>query len=421
MTDPQVLVLGGGPAGILAAAEAAARGCRVRLVEGNPRLGAKLAITGGGRCNLTHDGDLPALLAAFPRVQARFLKAAFHAFGGVDLRMWAAERGFPTILEADGRVFLAGGSGAAARLSHALEAWLRDSGVALSLGIRAAGLDADASRMRTLRMAGSGACAAAAFILATGGATWPRTGSRGEVLAWLQGLGIPVRPWRAALAPIPLRRPRPDWEGRALRGGRLCLKEGPKGRLLAAAPGDLLFTRTGISGPATLALSEATEAARLRGQLWLAYSCDPRDPAGLARELADCALAHPERGMRTWLKSWMPERLAADLLAGEGLTPGARLSGLSRDLRQRLAGWVAAFPLGEPGPVDPALGEVSAGGVALEAVDPRSMRVRGWDNLFVCGELLDIHGPVGGYNLQAAFSTGRLAGASAAALCGAGR
>jgi hypothetical protein len=261
-----------------------------------------------------------------------------------------------------------------------------------------------------LVLAGGERLGADRFILATGGASYPRSGTRGEFLGWLEALGVPVAPWFPALAPIPLRRPRPAWEGVALRDGVLDLRAGPGGRLLAEHAGDILFTRAGVSGPAALELSRPAEAARRAGEAWLSYALTKQGEAELEAELLALQAGNPHLAARSWLQRWLPERLCGPALAAAGLPEDQRLKDLPRAGRKALLALVRAFPLGEPGPVDLERGEVSAGGVWLEAVEPRTMALKGWDNLRVCGELLDIDGPVGGYNLQAAFSTGYAAG-----------
>lgn len=406
----RVLVLGGGAAGLVAAWRAASLGHRVVLVEGNTRLGLKLRISGGGKCNLTHEGSPVELLSAFAKVQARFLRPAVHAFPPEAVRAFFRDRGVETYVRENGRVFPLDRPESAAEVLRALERAVREVGVEIRVGVRAEGLVSEGQGLSALRMEDGRRLEAEAFILATGGASYPQTGTRGEVLDWLKGLGLPVHPWVPALAPIPLVRPRPAWEGVALRGGTLVLRAGAGGRHLDARPGDLLFTRTGLSGPAALALSQLVERSRREGPAWLAYQ-----PAGTDSETLDAALvelAHrePRLGVRTWLHRFLPERLCEALIREQGLASDQRVQGLERAQRRALAALAAALPLGEPGPVDLAKGEVAAGGLALGAVDPRTLQVRGWTNLRVCGELLDVDGPVGGYNLQAAFSTGFLAG-----------
>jgi predicted flavoprotein YhiN len=148
---------------------------------------------------------------------------------------------------------------------------------------------------------------------------------------------------------------------------------------------------------------------RRAGTAWLDYVLDPRGD-DLDRDLQDQQRARPHLALRTWLAQRLPERLCVPALQDLGLPPDQRLHDLSRAGRKAAVALLRAFPLGQPRAVDLERGEVSAGGVLLAGVDPATMAVKGWDNLRVCGELLDIDGPVGGYNLQAAFSTGYAAG-----------
>lgn len=392
---------------MIAAWRAACSGFETTLLEANDRLGMKIRISGGGKCNITHDGPMASVLAAFPKAQARFLRPAMHAFTNQDVLELLAREGVRAQARDNGRVFPVDGPGSAAKVTAAFEAVVRGSGVQVRLGARVRALEGLAPRLEALVMEDGTWLRADRFILATGGASYPRTGTRGELLAALGVLGVPVSPWFPALAPVPLRAPRPEWEGIALREGVLVLRAGREGRVLERFRGDILFTRGGISGPAALELSRAVEAARRAGSAWLAYDLAG---AGVDAELMDLQRANPHLAVRTWLGRRLPERLCAPALADLGLPDAQRMKDLPRAGRRDLAALLEAFPLGEPGRVDLERGEVSAGGVALSAVDPRTMAVKGWDNLRVCGELLDVDGPVGGYNLQAAFSTGFVAG-----------
>ena len=391
---------------MLAAWRAAGRGHAVTLLEANARLGTKLLMSGGGKCNVTHAGPVAELLGAFAPAQARFLRPALHAFSNADVLELLRREGVETRARDNGRVFPLDGPGSAHQVTAAFEAVARRAGAEIRLGARVASLVGARPRLEALVLEGGERLGADRFILATGGASYPRTGTRGECLGLLRALDVPVKPWTPALAPIPLRRPRPSWEGVALRDGALVLRAGPQGRILGQFAGDVLFTRNGLSGPAALELSGPAEAARRAGAAWLAYACTGQDEAVLDRELQEEQRGNPHLAARTWLQRWLPERLCAPVLAELGLAADQRLKDLSRAGRKGLLGAVLALPLGELEAVDLERGEVCAGGVCLDAVEPRTMAVKGWDNLRVCGELLDLNGPVGGYNLQAAFSTG---------------
>ncbi len=404
-----VIVVGGGAAGLVAAWRAATLGYRVLLLEANGRLGVKLRISGGGKCNVTHEGPPKAVLAAFAKDQARFLRASLYAFDSAAVVDLLRREGVPTYVRENGRVFPLDRPGSAAAVVSAFETLVRRAGVEIRTGVRVTGLRGGAPRMEGVETE-TGTLRAAQIILATGGASYPETGTRGEVLEWLRALGVPVQPWFPALAPIPLEHPRPAWEGVALRGGDLRLAAGREGRRLAAFAGDLLFTRAGLSGPAALDLSQAVERVRRAGPAWLTYAVRSGPPEAVETELQRESTTHPRLQAATWLGRHLPERLVAPLLDEAGVEPALRMNGLSRDARRSLAALVTALPLGAPRAVPLARGEVSAGGVTLAGVDPRTLLLRGWENLRVCGELLDLDGPVGGYNLQAAFSTGYAAG-----------
>ena len=402
-------MVGGGAAGLVAAWRAATLGHSVRLLEANGRLGVKLRISGGGKCNITHDGTPQALLAAFSKAQGRFLRTSFHAFDNGALLALLRREGVETYTRDNGRVFPLDRPGSAAAVVAALETLARRAGVEVHTGARVTALKGTAPRLEALLLDGE-ALKADAYILATGGASYPETGTRGEILGWLRDLGTPVRPWFPALAPIPLQRPRPAWEGVSLRGGELRLSAGPGGRRLGAFAADIVFTRSGISGPAALELSQAVERARRADGAWLTYASVPEPPTDLDLVLRAEQGANPHLLAASWLKRVLPERLVEVLLQEAGLGPDLRLKDLPKAGRRAMVALVTELDLGEPQAVPLARGEVAAGGVELGAVDPRTMALRGWENLRVCGELLDIDGPVGGYNLQAAFSTGYAAG-----------
>lgn len=406
----KVLIIGGGAAGMVAAWRAASAGHRVTLLEANGKLGVKLRISGGGKCNVTHDGSVKELLAAFPKDQARFLRPSVHRFTNADVISLLRREGVDTYARENGRVFPVDRPGSAAAVVAAFQGLVERAGVDVRLRARVAGLEGQGPRLTGLRLEDGTSLAAEALILACGGASYPETGTRGESLGWLKGLGLPVRPWFPALAPIPLKRPRPGWEGVALRDGRLWLRAGAEGKRLDSFAGDLVFTREGISGPAALELSQPAEAARRTGAAWLTYAS-----VGETSEAVDAALLaeaqeNPQLKAATWLQRHLPERLCEAIVFEAGMPADQRLKDLPKSGRRALVAAVTQLPLGEPGAVNLARGEVAAGGLKLEAVDPQTMRVKGFDNLWACGEVLDLDGPVGGYNLQAAFSTGYVAG-----------
>lgn len=405
-----VLIIGGGAAGMVAAWRAASAGHRVTLLEANGKLGVKLRISGGGKCNITHDGSVKEVLAAFTKEQARFLRPALHRFTNADVITLLRREGVETYTRDNGRVFPADRPGSAAAVVAAFQGLVERAGVEVRFRARVVELEGRAPRLTGVRLEDGSRLEADAVILACGGASYPETGTRGEALGWLKQLGLPVRPWVPALAPIPLKRPRPEWEGVALREGRLCLRAGAGGKRLADFAGDLVFTREGISGPAALELSQAAEGARRAGAAWLGYASVKDAPESVDQALQAEMKANPQLKAVTWLQRHLPERLGEPLVAGAGLPVDQRLKDLPKHGRSALVAAVTELALGEPGAVNLARGEVAAGGLKLVSVDPQTLGVKGFENLWACGEILDLDGPVGGYNLQAAFSTGFVAG-----------
>jgi len=405
-----VAVLGGGAAGMMAAWRAASLGHTVTLLEANGRLGVKLRISGGGKCNVTHAGSAKELLGAFRKDQARFLRPALHAFGSEELQALLHREGVETYARENGRVFPMDRPGSAAEVVGALERLLRRVGVQVRTGTRVASLVGEEPRLEALTLEDGSWVRADAFVLAAGGASYPETGTRGELLGLLRNLGVAVDPWFPALAPVPLATPHPEWEGVALRGGVLRLRSGKDSKRLAEFAGDVLFTKSGLTGPAALELSREVELARRSGAAWLSYALSLVSEEALDAQLLNLQQGNPHLAVRTWLQRVLPERLGSFALATLALSAEQRMKDLPRNARRGLVELVRDFPLGEPRTVPLSRGEVAAGGVRLEAIDPHTMALKGWDNVRICGELLAVDGPIGGYNLQAAFSTGFLAG-----------
>ncbi|HJV23865.1 MAG TPA: aminoacetone oxidase family FAD-binding enzyme [Holophagaceae bacterium] len=406
----RVLIIGGGAAGMVAAWKAASAGHRVILLEANGKLGVKLRISGGGKCNITHDGPVKEVLGAFSKEQARFLRPSVHRFTNADVIALLRREGVETYTRDNGRVFPADRPGSAAAVVAAFQALVERAGVDVRFKARVIEVEGRAPTLKGVHLEDGTRLEAEAVILACGGASYPETGTRGEALGWLKALGLPVRPWFPALAPVPLKRPRPEWEGVALRDGRLWLRAGAEGKRLGDFSGDLVFTREGISGPAALELSQAAEAARRAGAAWLGYASVTGTPEAVDLALQAEMKENPQLKAITWLQRYLPERLCEPLVLAGGMPADQRLKDLPKVGRRAMVAAVTELPLGEPGSVNLARGEVAAGGLKLEGVDPQTMRVKGFENLWACGEVLDIDGPVGGYNLQAAFSTGYVAG-----------
>lgn len=408
-----VVVVGAGGGGILAAWSAARQEADVLLLERNPGPGIKILISGGGKCNVTHDGSIDELLAAFLPAERRFLKPSFYSFSNADVRLLLQTNGITTAPRSNGRVFPTNGT--ARDVVKTLESLLRTSGVRLETNCRVERLLC-ADRQVHGVVAGGRTIRAAAVVLATGGVSYPKTGTTGDGYRWAEEAGHTVLPLRPALAPIGIDPPLPkEWYGVALRGCRLLAVQGQ--RTVASWRGDVLFSHEGITGPAALEVSRGAAVAAEHGPVELHIDMFPdKEFQVLEEELVALARTFGARTLETILDPWLPNRLVPDVLRALGIDPHTRGHVLGRADRRAIVGMLKQWHLGRAGCIPIERGEVTAGGVALGEVDPRTMHSRRVRGLFLCGEILDIAGPVGGYNLQAAFSTGYVAGRAAAAL-----
>jgi predicted Rossmann fold flavoprotein len=413
----RVIVVGGGAAGLIAAWRAAGLGARTLLLEKNDRLGIKLHISGGGKCNITHDGLMHDVRMAFEPAEARFLRLPFLRFTNEDVLALLHSRGVETYTRPDGRIFPV--SGRAEDVVDALTWHARQAGAEIRCTADVEGIEAAHGTVQGVRLQGR-LLAADGAVLATGGVSYPKTGTTGDGLRWARELGHTVVPLRAALAPIYLEpAPPPDWSGVAVRDCLLRARAG--GRIIARWRADLLFTHKGISGPTALGVSREVALALEQGAVTLDVDLLPdRPPEALAGELTSPEHRAARRGVRSLLDAWLPNRLVPAVLENAGVEAGTPLHQLSRTGRNRLIETLKGWPLGAARAVPLERGEVTAGGVALDEVDPATMASRKVAGLYLCGEVLDIAGPVGGYNLQAAFATGYVAGGAAAAERGVG-
>lgn len=398
----------------MAAGRAAARQRRVLLLERGPALGRKLLLTGNGRCNLTNTARLDEFVRAFGR-GGGFLHRALAEFGPEQLRAWLRGRGVETVEEAGGCVFPL--SGGAQAVLAALTNWLAESGVEVRVNQRVRALRIDGGRLAGLR-ADRAEWQAPHVVVATGGLSYPRTGSTGDGYELARSAGHTIVPTYAAVVPLETAE---DWpstaQGTALRDVAVrALGTGTKGkeRTLARARGDVLCTHFGLSGPAVLSVSAEAVRALARGAavaLELDLAPDMRLDE-LARELAAPG-ASGRLEIKTVVARRVPHYLAPLLTAQAGLDPAKQAAGCSNVERQALAATLKHLRLTvtRPRPLEEAF--VTGGGVALGEVDERRMESRLLPGLHFAGEVLDLQGPSGGFNLQVSFATGYLAGESA--------
>jgi hypothetical protein len=406
-----VVVIGAGPAGLMAAIGAAGAGARVAVLEKNRRAGRKLLLTAGGRCNVSHAGRVDELLEHYGAGQGRFLGRAMHAFSNADLCAFFDSRGLGLVEEEDGKMYPR--SMRAGDVRRVLLEECRSLGVAVRCEEPAAAVARSGEGLGVETR--TGRIEAPAVIVAAGGSSYPATGSTGDGCELCRRLGHAIAPVGPALVPVLLRgHPFAECAGIAIPGSRLTVHR--KGKRVTQRRGDLLFTHQGLSGPGVIDLSRSIEAGdELRFSL-----LDVESAEDLERELRAEIAAHGRRTVGGCLGGRaVPARVLDRVLAACGIPGNLKAADLDRSRRRLLAERLAAFPavVERLGGWDEAM--VTRGGVSLDEIDPATMQSRLVPGLYVVGETLDVDGDTGGYNLQAAFSTGMLAGRSAATRAGA--
>ena len=407
----RIVVIGGGAAGMMAAISAAEGGASVTLLEPNERLGKKLNITGKGRCNVTNDSDMAGLLANVPR-NGKFLYSAFSRFDGRDAMTFFEGLGVSLKVERGGRVFPV--SDRSFDVSAALERRLRALRVTV-LRRRALGVRTDGGAVSGVETE-EGELPAEAVILATGGVSYPATGSTGDGHRIAAQAGHTVTPLSGSLVPlegvvapgIPCGR----LQGLSLRNVGLSVFE--SGKKIYTDFGELLFTHFGVSGP--LVLSASAHMRRFDKKTYrLEIDLKPAlDAAHLDRRLLSDFAKYANHDFRNALDDLLPQKLIPVVVALSGVPEREKVHDLTREQRQALAQILKHFPVEITGPRPAADAIVTSGGVKVSEIDPNTMGSKLVKGLYFAGELIDTDAYTGGFNLQIAWATGRAAGQAAA-------
>ncbi|MBU3955667.1 NAD(P)/FAD-dependent oxidoreductase [bacterium] len=422
----KIIIIGGGPAGLMAAVTSAEDGADVTLLEKMDRVGRKLRITGKGRCNLTNSAGRSDFLKKFSD-GGRFIKPSFYRFSNTDLIEFFARNNVPVKTERGGRVFPE--SDSSEDVVGALIGLAKKNGVKIITGaavkkliIKAAatsdaGVASESAEgaVTGVELADGKIFEADAVILSTGGASYPSTGSTGDgyKIAALAGHGL--TPIRGALVPVETS------GGAAKKLQGLSLKNVSvsvfsDGKKKAEEFGEMLFTHFGLSGPVILTLSallseSLTSGAKTEVSIDLKPALDHKKLD--ARILRDLKM-YGKQQLKTILKNLLPKKMIPVCLSLTGIPPGKEGNGLTADERKKLRVWLKDFRLGVFGcrGLDEAI--ITSGGIPVNEINPQDMSSKFVKNLFFAGEIIDMDAETGGYNLQAAFSTGWVAGHAAA-------
>jgi predicted Rossmann fold flavoprotein len=404
-----VAVIGAGAAGLMAALRAAELGRCVLLLEKNRRPGVKILMSGGTRCNITHATDNRGIVEAYG-APGRFLHSALAALSVQDTIDFFESEGVPTKVEETGKVFPV--SNRAADVLDALLRRFQGSGASLAPG--EAVVDIARSEGGFVLTTPARQVMARRVILTTGGQSYPGSGTTGDGYRFAAKFGHTIVPPRPALVPITVHAPWVrDLRGVTVPDVKVRVLDGSGA--LAGRRGSLLFAHFGLSGPVILDVSRAVSAHPMPATLLLELDFLPRAGEEAVDEfLRTESLASGKKLLAVVLGERLPRRLCEALLTTAGMPADRKAAALSKPERARLVRAVKRLTLMVTGTLGFGKAEVTAGGVALDEVDSRSMRSKKVPELFLAGEVLDLDGPIGGYNFQAAWSTGWLAGTRAA-------
>lgn len=406
-----VIVVGGGAASMMAAGAAGARGKRVLLLEGNRRLGEKLRISGGGRCNITNAESNERTLLSHYGESEKYLYSAFAQFGVKDTFSFFEKRGLKLKVEARNRAFPV--SEKATDVVRVLESYMQDGGVTVVTGAKGARLEYEGGRVMGV-VAGKETYTAESYILATGGVSHPETGSTGDGFEWLRSLKHSVHEPTPTIVPLKVGE---GWvkglAGVTVPDAKITFYS--NGTKKFSRTGSILFTHFGISGPTILnaagAVADLLHSGDVTARIDLYHAMDL---GILDKHITEVFDANKNRLLRNTLKHLVPSGAVETFLTLiPELDPETKVHSVRKEERRLLAELLKALPLTITGLMGFERAVVADGGLSVTEVDMRTMRSTKYENLYVVGDLLHITRPSGGYSLQLCWTTGYIAGQNA--------
>lgn len=411
MAKKEVLVIGAGPAGMMAAGTAAQGGARVTIIDRNKRPGRKLLITGKGRCNVTNNCDTRDFISSVP-TNGRFLYSAISTFSPQDTMAFFEERGVALKTERGNRVFPQ--SDKAADIVDAMRSFLLDSGCRYLTG-RVTNLIMENGRVKGVKLEDGYSLSADCVIVACGGKSYPLTGSSGDGYALARQAGHTVTKPVPSLVPLVSSDSFcKDLQGLSLRNISITVYDGEKKKEIYSDFGELLFTHFGLSGPVILSASAHMRGMRA-GRYRIGIDCKPAlSPEQLDKRLLRDFEKNKNRDFCNSLSELLPRTMIPVMVKLSGILPETKCNAVTKEQRHAFGRLLKQFPVVINGfrPIEEAI--VTSGGVNVKEIDPKTMESKLSENLFFAGEVIDTDAYTGGFNLQIAFSTGYLAGISAA-------
>lgn len=406
-----IIVIGGGASGMMAAGRAAERGRKVMLLEKNAQLGVKLAITGGGRCNICHaDDDVHRLLKHYGAAE-KFLHSSFSQFGLTETKEFFQSHGLPLKTEAKNRVFPV--SEKAGDVARVLENYLQQGQVEVYTNAEVQGFIEKDGKIVGVQV-NNGTITAESYILATGGQSHPETGSTGDGFTWLKDLDCEVKEPTPTVVPLAVEE---NWikslSGISFDDAKVTFFVEGKKRL--AVKGRILCTHFGVSGPLILNTAGKVADMLYDGIVTATIDVFPQlDLGALDKHITTIFDDNKNRDLKNVMKVIAPTGTASAILSLlPNINAEKKVHSISKQERKTLVNLLKALPLTISGLMGNDRAVVSDGGIALSEVDGKTMRTRRYDNLFVTGDLLHISRPSGGFSLQLCWTTGWVAGSNA--------
>ncbi|MDD2807656.1 MAG: aminoacetone oxidase family FAD-binding enzyme [Patescibacteria group bacterium] len=405
-----VIVIGGGAAGMMAAGRAAENGRRVLLLEKNKNLGEKLKLTGGGRCNITNAEENKHLLLAKYGTAGKALHSAFAQFGVEDTFKFFANRGLPLIVQANQRAFPK--TEKALDVLLVLEKYLKQGNVKICSTTKVKKIVGTDKKIEKI-ITDQGDFSAASYILATGGKSHPETGSTGDGFIWLEQLGHNIKVPTPTVVPIAVA---DNWikQLSGLTLPRVKIIFYTAGRKSLTLKGDILLTHFGLSGP--LILNAAGKIADFMhdGEVTAIIDMFPQlDLGGLDKHLTKIFNEHKNKELKNVFKFFVPDGTTKIILRLLKFNPDLKVHSVTRDQRKKIVNLLKTLPVKVTGLMGHDRAVITDGGVTLTEIDVKTMRSKLYDNLFIIGDLLHISRPSGGYSLQLCWTTGFIAGSNA--------
>jgi predicted Rossmann fold flavoprotein len=412
-----VIVIGGGSAGLMAGVAATKHGAKVLVIDKGDRLGRKLGISGGGRCNVTNNKDVDELIKHIPG-NGRFLHSAFNIFGNKDIIAFFENLGIRLKEEDNGRMFPI--SDKAKTVVDALVNQVKKQGAEMMINRPVEEVLVEEGMAVGVRLKSGEVIRCKNVIVASGGKSVPRTGSTGDGYAWAEKAGHSITPLFPTEVPLtssePFIRSR-ELQGLSPRNVSLTVWNSKRKKVITHH-GDMVFTHFGISGPIALRCSQfvVKELAKSGGAavtLTIDFKPDP-SVGEVFDETFALARSEPKKAIKNVLKAYLSERIVPLLLAKANLDELTTYDNIPKQNWQELSRLIKALPVAVEGTLSIEEAFVTGGGVNLKEIDPKTMESKLVRGLYFCGEILDVHGYTGGYNITAAFATGYTAGKSAA-------